>query len=93
MLHRPSRAGTLRPTASDQLGEAIASCPTCGGVHHDLLGSGADGCGIGWLASIETTINNWFEPIAYWSTTIIFYPIPFFGTEAPIVTFWWWRRR
>lgn len=42
----------------------------------------------GWLASIETTINNWFEPIAYWSTTIIFYPIPFFGTEAPIVTFW-----
>ncbi|MDF2966964.1 MAG: alanine:cation symporter family protein [Nocardioidaceae bacterium] len=42
----------------------------------------------GWLASIEDTINSWFEPIAYWSTTIIFYPIPFFGTEAPIVTFW-----
>ena len=42
----------------------------------------------GWLASIESTINSWFEPIAYWSAKIIFYPIPFFGTEAPIVTFW-----
>jgi AGCS family alanine or glycine:cation symporter len=42
----------------------------------------------GWLASIESTINSWFEPIATWSTKIIFYPIPLFGTEAPIVTFW-----
>ena len=42
----------------------------------------------GWLASIESTINSWFEPIAYWSAYFIFYPIPFFGTEAPIVTFW-----
>ncbi len=50
-----------------------------------LLSTGVEA---GWLASIENAINAVFEPITEWSTKIIFYSVPVFGTETPLVTFW-----
>jgi alanine or glycine:cation symporter, AGCS family len=40
------------------------------------------------LAAVEDAINSVFEPITFWATTIIFYSVPVFGTQTPLVTFW-----
>ncbi len=37
---------------------------------------------------IDATLDRYFQPFAAWLASIVFYPLPLFGTEAPIIVLW-----
>ena len=41
-----------------------------------------------WLGKVEEAINGFFDPIATWVASVIFYAPKIFGTEVPLIVFW-----
>jgi AGCS family alanine or glycine:cation symporter len=39
-------------------------------------------------ASIDSTINNMTAPIAVWFGEVVFFKIPIFGAQLPVVVLW-----
>jgi len=41
-----------------------------------------------WLGDVEDAINNTFEPVATAVSEVIFYAVPIFGADVPLIVFW-----
>lgn len=39
-------------------------------------------------SAIDDVLDQYFAPYAEWLASIVFYPLPMFGTEAPIIVLW-----
>ncbi len=40
------------------------------------------------MSMIDDTLDQYFAPFAEWLASVVFYPLPMFGTEAPIIVLW-----
>ncbi|PMR67142.1 alanine glycine permease [Halomonas heilongjiangensis] len=39
-------------------------------------------------SAFDAVLDQYFSPFAEWLASIVFYPLPMFGTEAPIIVLW-----
>ncbi|MHC0434248.1 alanine/glycine:cation symporter family protein [Streptomyces sp. O3] len=38
--------------------------------------------------NVDETVNGWFKPVASWLGDVVFYSVPVFGTEFPLIVGW-----